>query len=141
MSVFGTQKSLIASIEAYLKLNTTLVGLNWYSNVVVFLQPYELPAVLMYSFRNSPTVERERDTLNTHERTLELRFELRSTPDAPVDYEAIADAIYSELLSYKKTDKTVSYVGNPTFQIGLDQNQPGEVAATLDVPVYYLGRP
>lgn len=141
MSIFGIQKILISTLNTYLKSDAALTSYNFYANEIVFLQDYELPAILLYSFKNVPTQSKERDSINSHERILELRFELRSATSAPVDYESLADTLYSKVLDFKKLNKYIAYVGNPSFQIGLDEKAPTEIAATLDISLYYQGKP
>ena len=140
MKIFDVQRDIISGLKAQIEADTTYTGYNVYANEVVFLQPYELPAILIYTFKNYPTAERLRDNLDNHERNMDLRFEIRGSSDVVVDYEAIADNLFDSCLIYKKYDRTITQVGNPTYQFGLDQNQPGEVAATLDVPIFYFSR-
>lgn len=140
MKIFDIQKEIILGLKAQLVADITYTGYNIYANEVVFLQPYELPAILIYTFKNYPTVERLRDNLDNHERNMDLRFEIRGSADVSVDYEAIADNLFDSCINYKKSNNHIMQVGNPSYQFGLDQNQPGEVAATLDVPLFYFSR-
>ena len=139
--LFTHADEVINDISAYLKADPGLSTFNFYTNEIVFLQEYELPAILLYSSKNYPSNDRDRTTLGDHERIIEFRVELRGSVTNPMNYPTVADTIYKDLLLYKAEKKTLKYVGNPTYQIGLDEKQPNEVAATLDVPLVYQGRP
>lgn len=140
MNIFDMQKSFITDFVAYLKADTNFQSINMYSNEIIFLQEYELPAILIYTFKNTPLNDRLRDNLDNHERVIDLRIELRGSANFPVEYEILADSLYSALLAFRKTNRLITQVGNPSFQIGLDPTQPGEIAATLDVQLYYVSR-